>query len=138
MRWLRELRPDTVLCFQHYGDIVGTLAARLAGAGAVVAHRTAPKFLEPGWTRWLDRAFGMAGLFNRIVANSKTIADEHESYRRRYQARLLRIDHGFETKRTDLSRSEAQELSDFRPMSPYSAVWPACTLRRIRRPPYGR
>ena len=53
------LRPDAVLCFQHYGNLLGTVAARLAGAGAVIANRMSAHVARPGWTRALDLVFGV-------------------------------------------------------------------------------
>jgi glycosyltransferase involved in cell wall biosynthesis len=108
VRHLSELRPDVVLCFQHYGNIVGALAGRLAGAKAIIANRTSAKVLEPRWTRLFDLAFGMTGLFSRVVVNSKDIEDEYRRYPRRYRARVARIDHGFESKSSELSRSAAR------------------------------
>jgi glycosyltransferase involved in cell wall biosynthesis len=104
---LRALEPDVVLTFQHYGNLIGTLAARLAGA-AVIANRTSARELEPRWTRLLDAVFGFAGLFDRVVVNSKAVADEYLSHPRRYRARLVRIDHGFAPKRSTASRAEAR------------------------------
>src|SRR4051812_12805592 len=101
-RHLSDLRPDVVLCFQYYGNIVGALAGRLAGAKAIIANRTSPKMLEPRWTRLLDLAFGTTGLFSRVVVNSKEIEDEYRRYPRRYQARVARIDHGFQSKSSEL------------------------------------
>jgi glycosyltransferase involved in cell wall biosynthesis len=108
IRHLRQLRPDVVLCFQHYGNIVGALAARIAGAKVIIANRTSAKVLEPRWTRWLDLAFGTTGLFKKVVVNSKEIEDEYRRYPRLYQARVARIDHGFQSKSTDLNRSAAR------------------------------
>lgn len=108
VRHLSELRPDVVLCFQHYGNIVGALAGRLAGAKAIIANRTSAKVLEPRWTRLFDLAFGMTGLFSRLVVNSKDIEDEYRRYPRRYRARVARIDHGFESKSCELGRSAAR------------------------------
>jgi glycosyltransferase involved in cell wall biosynthesis len=108
VRHLGELRPDVVLCFQHYGNIVGALAARVAGTKAIIANRTSAKVLEPRWTRWIDFAFGTTGLFKKIVVNSKEIDQEYRRYPRRYRARVARIDHGFESKSTDLSRGAAR------------------------------
>ena len=110
VRHLRELRPDVVLCFQHYGNLIGTLAARLAGIRAVVANRTSARLQEPRWTHWAEFALGTTGLFTRLVVNSKAMADEYGSYPRRYQARVLRIDHGFESKTTALGRDDARKL----------------------------
>jgi glycosyltransferase involved in cell wall biosynthesis len=110
VRHLKELRPDVVLCFQHYGNLIGTLAARLAGIRAIVANRTSAKLQEPRWTHWAEFAFGTAGLFTRLVVNSKAMVDEYGAYPRRYRARVLRIDHGFETKTSELSRDAARAL----------------------------
>jgi glycosyltransferase involved in cell wall biosynthesis len=108
VRHLSELRPDVVLCFQHYGNIVGALAGRLAGAKAIIANRTSAKVLEPRWTRLFDLAFGTTGLFSRVVVNSKDIEDEYRHYPRRYRARVARIDHGFESKSSELGRGAAR------------------------------
>jgi glycosyltransferase involved in cell wall biosynthesis len=109
VRHLGEIRPDIVLCFQHYGNIVGAVAARFAGAKAIIANRTSAKVLEPGWTRWLDLVFGTTGLFKKVVVNSKEIEDEYRRYPRRYRSRVARIDHGFQSKSSDLSRGAARK-----------------------------
>jgi glycosyltransferase involved in cell wall biosynthesis len=108
VRHLRELNPDVALCFQHYGNVFGTGAARLAGVRRIVANRTSSKLLEPRWTRLADLAFGSIGLFDRMVVNSQSVADEYVSHPSRYRDRLLRIDHGFEPKQTNLTRAETR------------------------------
>lgn len=106
-RHLRALHPDVVLTFQHYGNLIGTAAARLAGA-SVIANRTSARALEPRWTRVLDLAFGITGLFDRIVVNSKAVEDEYKAFPPIYRKRIVRIDHGFAPKRSGLSRNEAR------------------------------
>src|SRR5262249_25220781 len=59
VRHLRRLQPDVVLCFQHYGVIVGASAASLAGARAIVANRTSARSVIPWWTEAIDLAFGL-------------------------------------------------------------------------------
>ena len=109
VRHLKGLQPDVVMCFQHYGNIVGSLAARLAGIRVIVANRTTAANLHmPWWMRWLEPSLGVAGMFKRIVVNCGTIANEYQNYPRRYRDRILRIDHGFESKTSELSRSEAR------------------------------
>jgi glycosyltransferase involved in cell wall biosynthesis len=108
VRHLKQLQPDAVLCFQHYGNIIGAAAAWLAGARVIIANRTSAKSLEPRWAQWLDLVFGTTGLFRRVVVNSKAIADEYRSHPHRYQSRVVRIDHGFETKTTGRSKREAR------------------------------
>jgi glycosyltransferase involved in cell wall biosynthesis len=107
---LRRLQPDVVMCFQHYGNIIGTLAARLAGVRVVVANRTSPKAHMPWWIRATETSLGLAGLFKRLVVNSGTIASEYDRYPARYRTRVVRIDHGFEAKTSTLSRRDARTL----------------------------
>jgi glycosyltransferase involved in cell wall biosynthesis len=108
LRHMRKVRPGVVLTFQHYGNLLGTVAARLTGAGAVIANRVSARALEPAWTRALDFVFGLTGLFDRVVVNSQAVADEYASHPRRYRGRLVRIDHGFEPKRSHVSAIEAR------------------------------
>jgi glycosyltransferase involved in cell wall biosynthesis len=115
---MRALRPDVVLCFQHYGNLIGAVAARLAGARAVVANRTSAKWLEPAWTRALDFVFGVTGLFDRVVVNSNAVAEEYDSHPRLYRNRLTRIDHGFEPKRSNASRAAARRALNLPPEIP--------------------
>src|SRR2546423_4307857 len=84
IRHLQKLRPDAVLCFQHYGNIIGAAAARIAGARTVIANRTSAKGLLPWWFRCMDLMWGSAGLFSNVVVNSKSVEDEYRGYPRRY------------------------------------------------------
>ena len=56
LRHLRAVRPDAVVCFQHYGNVVGALAARLAGVKAVIINRNSARSLVPAWVRGLELA----------------------------------------------------------------------------------
>ncbi len=108
LRHMRAVRPGAVLTFQHYGNLLGTVAARLTGGRAVIANRVSARALEPAWTRALDFVFGLTGLFDRVVVNSQAVADEYASHPPRYRDRLVRIDHGFEPKRSDASAVAAR------------------------------
>ena len=127
---LRKIKPDAVLCFQHYGNVIGALAARISGAKLIIANRTSAKILEPRFTRWIDFAFGTTGLFKKIVVNSKEIEDEYGFYPRGYRTRVQRIDHGFESKNSNLSRSAARRNFHFRTMSCCWAASPGFTRSR--------
>ena len=110
VRHLKQLQPDAVVCFQHYGNVVGTLAARLAGARMVITNRNSPGSFIPGWLHALDLTLGVAGWFQAVVVNSSSIEKEYAGYPRRYRKRVVRIDHGFESKTTGLNRDEARKL----------------------------
>jgi glycosyltransferase involved in cell wall biosynthesis len=108
IRHLRAVRPDAVLCFQHYGVMIGTPLARLAGVRTVIANRTTARNMTPRAARWLEFVFGLTGLFSRNVVNCATIEQEYRGFPARYRARLARIDHGFEPKTTALGRDAAR------------------------------
>ncbi len=125
VRHLRALQPDAVLCFQHYGILLGTVAAILAGNRTIVANRTTAKSLVPWPFRWLDWVFGSAGFFRAVVVNSESVEREYDVYPRRYRSRLVRIDHGFEAKTTVLSREGARQALGL----PTDAVVLGCVAR---------
>jgi glycosyltransferase involved in cell wall biosynthesis len=115
---LHELRPDAVVCFQHYGNIVGAMAAWLANAHVVITNRTTAKSLVPWWARAIDLLLGSVGLFRAVVVNSKAIEDEYRGYPSWYRSRVHRIDHGFEAKHTDLDRAGARDALQLPPDAP--------------------
>jgi glycosyltransferase involved in cell wall biosynthesis len=108
VRCLRALKPDAVLCFQHYGILVGTLAAWFAGARVVIANRTSAKSLVPSWVRALELLFGVIGLHRSVVVNSHAVEQEYDTYPKTYRDRVMRIDHGFEPKATSLTPEQAR------------------------------
>jgi len=110
VRHFKELQPDVVLCFQHYGILVGTLAAHMAGTPIIIANRTSSKSLVPRWARAADLAFGLIGLFRKVVVNCRAIEQEYAAFPRRYRNRVMRIDHGFEAKAAALGRNDARKL----------------------------
>jgi L-malate glycosyltransferase len=107
VRHLRSMRPAALICFQHYGNLVGTLAGRLAGIDAIVTNRTTARSLVPWWVERLDRALGALGLFDRTVV-TKTVEEEYRDFPAGYRARIVRIDHGLASKSTNLSRDAAR------------------------------
>lgn len=125
VRYLRDLKPEAVLCFQHYGNLVGGLAARLAGIRVVIANPTSTAANLPRFVQWSDRLFGTAGLYSKIVINSQTTNDLYRSYPRSYRARLVLIEHGFDAKTSTLSKSEARKLFGL----PAEALVLACVAR---------
>jgi glycosyltransferase involved in cell wall biosynthesis len=105
---MRAIKPDVVLCFQHYGNLIGGVAARLAGVPVVIANRNTPRLVVPWWTEPFDVVLGVAGLFNTIVVNSGAVEQEYRTHPAPYRARIRRIDHGFLPKVTQLDVNQAR------------------------------
>jgi glycosyltransferase involved in cell wall biosynthesis len=107
-REIRAFRPDVVLTFQHYGNLIGAPVARLAGARRVIANQNSATLTTPAWARRVDRWLGTLGAFTRIVVHS---ADSQAGFARhpgRYRERLVRIDHAFERKTSALAKADAR------------------------------
>jgi glycosyltransferase involved in cell wall biosynthesis len=96
LRYLRRTRPDAVISYQHYGNIFGTLGARLAGACHVVANQSgAPqKHGVMGVLSRIDRLMGTFGAYQSNVVNSAWTEAQFEAYPDAYKRRIRRIDHG--------------------------------------------
>lgn len=96
IRHLRKERPDAVISYQHYGNIFGTLGARLAGARHVIANQSgAPQRRGVmGVLSLIDRWMGTLGAYQSNVVNSAWTEAQFAAYPSSYQRRIRRIDHG--------------------------------------------
>lgn len=105
---IRAFQPDVVLCFQHYGNVIGAPIARLAGAPFVLANQNSgASSMAPG-VRYADRWLGRLGVYDHIIGVSHSATTAYESYPETYRKKIVRIDHGVATKRSALSRSAAR------------------------------
>jgi D-inositol-3-phosphate glycosyltransferase len=107
-REVRSFKPDVVLCFQHFGNLIGAPIARLAGATTIIANQNTAGMLTSKRVDTLDRWFGRMGLYNRIVTVSNDAEANFGSYPAGYRNRMLRIEHGVRTKTSELSREAAR------------------------------
>lgn len=105
---LREARPDVVLTFQHYGNVIGAPMARAAGCRAVVANQVSAGAMVRPLVRWADALLGTIGLYDRIVINSVETEAMYAGYWRAYRRLIRRIDHGFQDKTAAVPRVEAR------------------------------
>lgn len=104
----RRIRPDVVIAFQHYGNIIATPIARLAGARRVVANQVSAAALINPAALAADKLLGALGGYDRIVVNSRHTEEMYAEYPRGYRERMVRIDHGFEDKSSAISQAEAR------------------------------
>jgi glycosyltransferase involved in cell wall biosynthesis len=107
-RRLRAMRPDVVVTFQHYGNVIAAPIGRLAGARAIIANQVSAGAMMAGWVVALDKGLGRLGFYDRIVVNSEYTADMFAGYPASYRDRILRVDHGFEDKTQAIGKKEAR------------------------------
>jgi glycosyltransferase involved in cell wall biosynthesis len=108
LREIRAAEPDVILTFQHYGNTVGGLAARLACSAPIIANQVSARMLMNPLVRSADLMLGLLGAFDLITVNSSDMLADYSRYPKRYGRRLRYVPHGFDLKTTTLSRQQAR------------------------------
>jgi len=95
-RYLRKERPDAVISYQHYGNIFGTIGARLAGTRRIIANQNGAPYRRGvmGLLSTVDKLMGTIGLYQANVVNSAWTQAQFATYPAAYKRRIRRIDHG--------------------------------------------
>ena len=105
---LRRDKPDALIAFQHFGNLIAAPVARLAGIKMIIANQvTAPHTVALS-VRLADKIIGRLGVYTHIVVNSSVTEAEYAKYPPSYSGRLTRIDHGFHDKSSPLAKSAAR------------------------------
>lgn len=105
---IRRLRPDVVLTFQHYGNIVAAPAARLVGVPRIIANHVSAPATISGSVRLIDRLVGLAGFYDVITVNSQATWRDYQAYPARYTRRIVHVPHGFARRKSMLDRQAAR------------------------------
>lgn len=108
VKQIRLLSPDVVLTFQHYGNLIGAPAARLAGIKHIIANQVSAPATMNKLVRLLDKWFGALGMYDAITVNSADTAKEYAGFPKSYTRRITHIPHGFKDKTSALSKAEAR------------------------------
>lgn len=109
-REISDVHPDAILTFQHYGNAIGGLVARLASRAPVIANQVSARAAMAPWLQLVDRIMGSVGLFRCITVNSHDMLRDYARYGGLYERRLRHVAHGFDHKVSELSRREARRL----------------------------
>lgn len=124
-RQIRAIRPDAVLTFQHYGNIIGGVVSRLVSPAPVIANEVSAGMAMRWPVRAADIALGSLGVFSCITLNSRDMEREYAHYPARYRARMTHVAHGFDDKSVNLSKHEARRRFGL----PHEATLLGCTAR---------
>ena len=122
VRYMRRSRPDAVISYQHYGNIAGTIAGRLAGVKHLVANQSGAPGQFGGWPAKLaDTVMGATGLYNYSIVNSGWLAAQFANHPQSYLRRVRRIDHGVAAGPAGVDRQAARRAFGL-PDNAYLAV----------------
>jgi len=111
--YMRRARPDAVISYQHYGNIAGTIAGRLAGVKHLIANQSGAPGQFGGWpAKFADTVMGATGLYDYSIVNSGWLAAQFAEHPERYRKRVRRIDHGVEAGSTIPNRQTARRAFD--------------------------
>ena len=105
---LRQGRPDVVVGFLPLANVLGMIAAWLAGVPLRIASHRAP---EPTFGRVMqmfDRQLGTRGGYHRIVCVSRSVMDSFAAYPESYRARMSVVNNGIEWISSSKSKGAAR------------------------------
>jgi len=112
---IRATRPDAILTFQHFGNVIGAGVTRLVSRAPVVANQVSSA-LSMSWPiRTADIVMGSVGFFDRITLNSKDMEREYSRYPQAYRSRMVHVPHGFEDKALILPKGAARQKFNLPP-----------------------
>lgn len=106
---IRTTKPDAVLTFQHFGNVIGAGISRLVSRAPVVANQVSSSLSMSQPVRTADIVMGSIGFYDRITLNSKDMEREYARYPQAYRSRMVHVPHGFDDKSLILSKQAARE-----------------------------
>src|SRR3954466_11068493 len=93
-RHISSIKPDAVLTFQHFGNVIGGGVTRLVSRAPVVANQVSSA-LSMSWpVRAADIVMGSLGFFKFITLNSQHMQQEYARYPAPYRSRMKHVAHG--------------------------------------------
>jgi len=114
-RHISAIKPDAVLTFQHFGNVIGGGVTRLVSRAPVVANQVSSA-LSMSWpVRTADIVMGSVGFFDRITLNSQDMEREYSRYPAAYRSRMVHVPHGFDDKALILSKEAARQKFNLPP-----------------------
>lgn len=112
---IRATKPDAVLTFQHFGNVIGAGVTRLVSRAPVIANQVSSA-LSMSWpVRTADIAMGSLGFFDCITLNSKDMEREYSHYPAAYRSRMVHVPHGFDDKALTLPKQAARQIFNLPP-----------------------
>ena len=105
---LRARRPHAVIGFLPLANIMGQLAAHMAGVPVRIASQRSPGSTFNPAMQAIDRALGTHGIYTRVICVSHAVRESFAAYPPAYCARLGVVNNGIEWDPSALERDAAR------------------------------
>lgn len=109
VKTLKSINPDVIFTFQHFGNVVGAPAARLAGISPVIANQVSARETIHPVIRVLDLIMGWTNIYDKVTVNSHALMKDYDGFPNRYVRKIIHVPHGFEDKTSAISKSASRE-----------------------------
>jgi glycosyltransferase involved in cell wall biosynthesis len=106
--YIREEKPDIVLTYTHYANILGHLASRFLKVPIRVATQRNPSSSYPSLARMTDLLIGSLGFYTKNIAVSETVRNSFSSYPRQYREKMCVVYNGISPHRSAMTKKEAR------------------------------
>lgn len=107
---IKNINPDIVFTFQHFGNVLGAPACRFANAPNIIANQVSARETINPILRMVDLMWGLSPLYREITINSDVLLRDYENFPALYTRKLLQIPHGFEDKTASISKQQARAM----------------------------
>ncbi|ACY47788.1 glycosyltransferase family 4 protein [Rhodothermus marinus] len=104
--WMKKARPEGVITYTHYANIIGNLVALIAGISNRMATQHSPSWSYPHLARLLDKLFGTIGVYTSNVYVSESLAESFLNYPKSYKQRSRVIVNGLPTPKSSFDSKE--------------------------------
>lgn len=102
---LREAKPDVVVLYTHYANIIGGFIAKLVGVKVIIATHRSRIELYPKLLRLVDMLFGLFGVYTKKVFVSPTVKESFSYFPKSYFNNSDIIPNGITCIKADTSKT---------------------------------
>jgi len=106
--WLRQAKPDGLITYTHYANVIGQFVAYLAGIPHRLSTQRNPCWSYPIIARWLDLVLGTVGCYTSNIFVSQSVARSFQSYPTAYNKRSVVVTNGLVKPNVSCNKSEAR------------------------------
>ncbi len=109
VKLLKNKKPDGVITYTHYANVVGHVATTLAGIRNKVVTLRNPTYVYPKGVKIADKLMGKFGFYSIIIAVSETVKESCKTYSHNYKKKLRVVYNGVPARISALSKDDARK-----------------------------